>query len=160
MATAKKIFQAEQFTATKWNTAEDKAKFANQFVKFIQSDFELDKFPYWFYNKLSGMFGHIAHCNQQGFYSSFFENIYGKLHFIQMTLNYGCWGDAAWTYSDVELALKKWMKDSDLLERLTAIKDGEIYDKTKRDVIWGLEQLTADDIQEIIEQYTVKYFHC
>ena len=45
----KTAFSASQFVATKWDTAEDKARFANQFLNFVESGFAESKFPKWFY---------------------------------------------------------------------------------------------------------------
>ena len=38
---------------TKWNTAQDKATFAKQFVRFVQSDFAAKHFTEKFYRRLS-----------------------------------------------------------------------------------------------------------
>jgi hypothetical protein len=54
-------FQSESFTATKWSTAEQKAKFANQLMTFIAADFPENKFTKALYNRLSQCFGMIAH---------------------------------------------------------------------------------------------------
>jgi len=54
-------FQAESFTPTKWSTAEQKAKFANQLMAFIAADFPENKFTKALYNRLSQCFGMIAH---------------------------------------------------------------------------------------------------
>ncbi len=43
-----KDFTAEQFTPTKWEGADKKAKFAKQFIKFVQSDFAKSQFPHTF----------------------------------------------------------------------------------------------------------------
>lgn len=62
------MFTANQFTATKWESAEQKAKFANHFVRFVKSGFKPTLFYSWFYKRLSMTFGHIAHFNRQGFW--------------------------------------------------------------------------------------------
>ena len=82
------MFNASQFTATQHSTAEDKAKFANQFVKFVQSDFRSKEFPIWFYQRLSMTFGHIAHYDRGGFFHTFFDDQEGKLEFIDTTHNH------------------------------------------------------------------------
>ena len=83
-----KLFNPNQFTPTQWETAEQKAKFANQFVSFTESDFSITKFPNWFYQRLSNCFGNIARTNQIGFYSTYFESVTGKINFIQNCLSY------------------------------------------------------------------------
>ena len=110
-------FQAIQFTATKWETADDKAKFAQQFVRFIESDFDVKHFTDKFYRRLSNCFGHIAHYNRGGFWEEFFTTTADKLRFIEQTLQWPCYGDPAWTYSDVERALQEWLQESGVLDK-------------------------------------------
>lgn len=107
----KKIFSANQFVATKWEPAEAKAKFCNQFVKFVEGGFKWEHFPKWFYTRLSLTFGHIAHYNQLGFYETFFTNTNDQADFIQQTLNYPAYGDPTFTYSDAEKAIKQWLQN-------------------------------------------------
>lgn len=128
------VFSADQFTPTKWSTAADKAKFANHFVRFVQSDFQDTVFPKWFYSRLSQTFGHIAHYNKQGFYETFFQSTKDKLRFLAITAGHiglyaepaeqrggmGICGDPAWTYSDVERALRAWVNEKDLVRAYMA----------------------------------------
>ncbi len=111
-------FTADMFTSYKnGDTAEDKARFANHFVRFVKSDFKETLFPKWFYNRLSMTFGHIAHYNREGFYGEFSSNTSDKLRFLKMTVSpwHGFAGDPEYTYCDVEKALAKWVKESGLL---------------------------------------------
>lgn len=109
----KPIFKAEQFTPTQWDSAEQKARFANHFVRFLESGFNRNLFYKWFYNRLSMTFGHIAHYNQWAFYEYWFSNEEKCRRFVQHTLHPACGGCGypAYTYSDVEMALKKFLKD-------------------------------------------------
>jgi len=50
-------FEASQFVATQWNSAEDKAKFANALMKFIANEFPQQSFTKTFYNRLSNTYG-------------------------------------------------------------------------------------------------------
>lgn len=102
-------FSANQFTPTKWDTSEDKAKFANQFLSFVESGFAQSKFPKWFYKRLSMTFGHIAHYDQGGFFAEFFQTTGDKLRFLRQCSQHSCFGDPTYTYSDVERALRDWM---------------------------------------------------
>lgn len=113
-------FTADRFTPTKWDTADKKAIFGKQFIKFVQSDFARSKFPKTFYQRLSMTFGHIAHFNQGGFFETFFTTTEGKVRFLSMTLAHPCYGDPAWTYSDVERALQTWLREHDVLARYEA----------------------------------------
>ena len=110
-------FTADQFTPTKWETASDKAAFANRFVRFVQSDFAAKHFTDKFYRRLSNCFGNIAHYNRSGFWSEFFTTTADKVRFLEMTFKYPCFGDPAWTYSDVERALQEWLQASCLVDQ-------------------------------------------
>lgn len=118
------MFTADQFTPTKFDTAADKAWFANQFVTFVESGFEQRHFTDRFYRRLSSTFGHIAHFNRLGFWQTFFTTTADKVRFLEITLRHPCYGDAAWTYSDVERALQSWLAVNGTLtkwrERLAA----------------------------------------
>jgi hypothetical protein len=110
-------FTADKFTATKWDSTDKKATFAKLFIRFVQADFARSKFPKTFYQRLSMTFGHIAHFNQHGFYETFFTTAEGKVRFLRMTLAHPCYGDPAWTYSDVERALQTWLEENGVLSQ-------------------------------------------
>jgi hypothetical protein len=99
------------YTATKFDTVDDKIKFEAQFKKFVLGDFHFKHFPKWFYTRLSMTFGHIAHYDQHGFFNTFFVSQEGKQEFINSTINHHCLGDPEYTYSDVERELVLWTKD-------------------------------------------------
>lgn len=103
------LFHASQFTPTQWDTAEQKAKFANHLVRFIESGYKKSLFYDWFYKRLSTTFGHIAHYNRLTFYSRFFEGgVTERVEFGHSLLTGGGYGDPAWTYSDVERMMQVW----------------------------------------------------
>ena len=110
-------FQPSQFTPAKWETAQDKVRFAKQFVRFVQSDFAVAHFSDRFYRRLSMTFGNIAHYNRGGFWSEFFTTTADKVRFLEQTLQHPCYGDPAWTYSDVERALQAWLQSEGTLNR-------------------------------------------
>ena len=87
------VFTGVEFTATKWDSADEKADFANKLCKFICADFKDSLFTKVFYGRLNMTFGHIAHYNREGFYSHFFENLNGKIRFLEQTLQWPCFGD-------------------------------------------------------------------
>lgn len=103
-------FKVEQFTPTQWDTAEQKAKFANHFVRFVESGFKKSLFFDWFYKRLSMTFGFIAHYNREGFYDTWFLTFNSQLEFLKhiRNTNNGLYGDVAFTYSDVERAITEW----------------------------------------------------
>ena len=108
-------FTPDKFIPTQWDTAEKKAAFAKQFIRFVQSDFAESKFPKAFYVRLSMTFGHIAHYNQGGFFEEFFTLTADKVRFLRQTLAHPCYGDPSWTYSDVEKSLQSWLRQNDVL---------------------------------------------
>ena len=116
----------ENFIATKYDSIEQKQKFAKQFIKFVESDFNRNKFPKWFYDTLHNTFGHIAHYNKNGFYNHFFSNLQDKLHFIEYTLTRNIYGDPEYTYSDVEKYLQTWLTDNNVLEYYKMLRKKQI----------------------------------
>ena len=72
--TATKKYTAEDFIATKFTTAEDKAKFTNELIRFIDGGFK-GRFTKRLYEGLhcSGYFGFIAHYNIHGFHDEKFS---------------------------------------------------------------------------------------
>lgn len=105
------LFSDDMFTATKCEPASAKTRFANQFAAFVSSDFKRQKFPQWFYKRLSCTFGNIAHYNQDGFYQTWFTSRQKQVEFICNTLQYPCYGDTDCTYSDAEKAIQAWLKE-------------------------------------------------
>jgi hypothetical protein len=122
-------FNASQFIPTQFSTSEDKAKFANQFVDFVESDFKKTKFPKWFYQELSNCFGLIACHNQEGFYNTFFTSYNGILNFLELIHIYPCYGQPEYTFCDVEKAVQEWIFNNSILNKWTAIYSRDIQDK-------------------------------
>jgi hypothetical protein len=110
-------FDPSQFTPTQWSTAEEKASFAKQFVRFVESDFAAKHFTDRFYRRLSNTFGHIANYNRGGFWATFFTTTADKVQFLEQTLQHPCYGDPVWTFSDIERALQAWLRADGTLER-------------------------------------------
>jgi hypothetical protein len=109
-------FKADEFVPSKWDTAADKARFCNAFVRFVEGGFKLDQFPETFYRRLSSCFGHIAHFNRDGFYETFFTDERGKLRFLEMAAEHACYGQAEFSYSDAEMALRSWVRTTGQVE--------------------------------------------
>ncbi len=95
-------FTAEEFIATQWNTAENKAEFGNHLLRFIEAGFPQNLFTKTLYNRLSMCFQHIAHCDIHGFYAEWFTTPGDQARFLTRALRSPCYGDPAYTYSDVE----------------------------------------------------------
>jgi hypothetical protein len=121
-------FSATAFTVTKFSSAEDKAKFANQFVAFVSAGCPQSKFPKWFYQRLCQMFQHIAHYNAHGFYEEWFSSAEKRRQFLERALSSPTYGDPKWTWSDVERALQYWIQSSGIYERFERARPDETCD--------------------------------
>jgi hypothetical protein len=125
-ALVRPAFDAAVFTATKWNTADDKASFANTLCRFIAADFKTSLFTDKLYRRLSDTFGHIANFDKNGFIAVFFEDLRGKVDFLEQTISWRPCGDPAWTYSDVERAILRRLKACDILGAYRAMRAAEV----------------------------------
>ncbi len=103
------------FRPTKWSSAEDKAKFGNQLLRFIAKDMPKALFTDCLYQRLSNSFGHIAHNDKVGFYQNFFETTTDKVAFLRETLQHPCYGDPEYTFSDVERVVIARLKRTNLI---------------------------------------------
>jgi hypothetical protein len=110
-------FVAAQFVPTQWNTAEAKAKFGNTYLHFVDSEFQRSLFTKQFYNQLSNCFFHVAHYNLHGFYEVWFTGLANRLRFLEHTLEFPCYGDPAYTFSDVEREIQREVRRRNYVER-------------------------------------------
>jgi hypothetical protein len=110
-------FLPSEFVPTKFSTAADKADFGNAFLHFIESEWKETRFTKTFYNQLSNTFGHIAHYNRPTFYSTWFASDADRLRFLEQSLEWPCWGDAEFTFCDVERALQREIRQRNYLAR-------------------------------------------
>lgn len=114
-------FRPDQFTPTKFTPADQKAKFANHFVKFVSGGFAREQFPHWFYQELRDCFGHIAHYNQAGFYDEQFSTPARRLQCVRQWLAYPCSGQPTHTHCDVEAALIDWLRAANIEAQVAGI---------------------------------------
>jgi hypothetical protein len=110
-------FLPSEFVPTKFSTSADKAAFGNTFLHFIDSDWKETLFTKTFYNRLSNTFGHIAHYNGPTFYSTWFTSDADRLRFLEQALEWPCWGDAEFTFCDVERALQREIRNRNYVAR-------------------------------------------
>ena len=85
----KLIFPEEQFTATQWSTAKEKAEFATWLIRFIEKGAPQSLFHKTKYRRLSNCFGHIAHYNVYGFYDEWFQH--GTAEWIKYIITSDLW---------------------------------------------------------------------
>ena len=109
-------FAASDFTATQWDSAEDKAKFANALMKFIAREFPRQSFTKSLYRRLINTFRHMARHNLDGFYGAFFERDTDKVVFLEQTLSWPYFGDPTFTFSDVERAVKRRLRAARVID--------------------------------------------
>ncbi len=132
-------FVAADFVPTQWDTAEQKAKFANALLAFIAQDFPRSKFHESFYRRLSNTFGHIANYDSAGFYGRFFLTAADKLEFLEQCVTWPCHGDPTYTYSDVERAVAARLRKS----QIVAILSSQIAVERRRRELALLSELKA-----------------
>jgi len=134
-------FHAEDFTPTIWATAEEKAKFANKLTRFILEGFQQGSFTKRMYQRLSSMFGHIAHYDINGFYNTWFTDVKSCREWVGHVTS--SWlsgiGDPKFTWSDVEKALIQWIKDNQLAEQLDELHQMDI-ERNERTMLNALQQ--------------------
>ena len=106
---SKQLISADHFVATPHSTAEEKARFCNEFVRFVLGGLPRSKFRAAFYRRLSCIFGHIAHFNETGFWEVWFSTAVQQRTFIQHIHEYVALGDPHYCWSDVERELKSWV---------------------------------------------------
>lgn len=113
-------FTAKDFTATNFASAEDKAKWAHKFIKFILGGFQRNSFKKEIYQQLHNMFGHCAEYDINGFYHAWFEDTYKCLHWLETVTT--TWlagiGQPQFTWSDVEIKLVRWIRDNNIQDQV------------------------------------------
>jgi hypothetical protein len=82
------VFTADQFVAGQRHSAQEKADFANAFVRFVENGFQEAHFTEGFYLRLSNTFGHIAHFNQKTFYRTCFGKARDRALFLRKTVDH------------------------------------------------------------------------
>lgn len=107
----KKLFHARHFQPTPWDMAEEKAEFANRFVRFVESDFNRQFFTGKFYQRIVCMFGFHAFPDSQNFWKHYFDDEDGRRRFILTCIEHTQAGDAAATYADVHARLQGWLRE-------------------------------------------------
>lgn len=120
-------FTAKDFTATNFATAEDKAKWANKFTKFILGGFQRSSFKKEIYNHIQHTFGHCAEYDFNGFYTTWFDDTYKCLHWVETIAT--SWlvgiGQPQFTWSDVEIKLVQWIRDNNIHDQIAGYLQAE-----------------------------------
>lgn len=109
-------FEGGAFSATEWDGAEQKRRWAARFARWLLSGCPEEQFGGELYRKLSQMFGHIAHYNAGGFYGVWFAGHRRRWNWLAQALSCTPYGRPAYTWCDVEQALIDWLKESPLVD--------------------------------------------
>jgi hypothetical protein len=110
-------FLSSDFVPTKFSSADDKADFGNTLLNFLDAECPQQLFTKKLYHRLSMTFGHIAHYDRSGFYDTWFTRARHRAAFVEKTLRWPCHGDPEFTFSDVEYAIQRVMRERNYLAR-------------------------------------------
>ena len=126
-------FTAKDFCTTNFVTAEDKAKWANKFTRFILGGFQCSSFKKEIYKQLHHMFGHCAEYDINGFHGTWFEDTYKCLHWVETVTT--TWlagiGQPQFTWSDVEIKLIQWIRDNNIHDQIAGYLQAETEQKER-----------------------------
>lgn len=145
MANPKTLFSARDFVNLDCGNSEkvylsaaDKAKTCALFVRFVESGFS---FNIWkghraLYVSLNSMYGHIAHFNSDGFFSTWFVSARHQIAFLQRARDWRVfYGDPRHTRSDMERALTSWIcMHPEIISALVASVDSAIETSERADL--------------------------
>lgn len=134
----KKTFNAEQFTPTQYATAEEKARWANTMVSWIERGFPASGWTKTLYHRLSNMYMHIAHYNQSGFYSVWFIDDDAKARWLEYIQESRIYGETNYTWSDVEYALQAWIAERNLTS-IYIQRAAQVQEKVERALLARLQ---------------------
>lgn len=110
-------FSPSEFVPTEWSTTAEKAVFGNTVLEFLGAGCPRELFTKKFYTRLSMTFGNIAHYSLEGFYDTWFTRDRHRLGFVQKLLRWPCHGDPKFTFSDVEHAIQRIMRERNYVAR-------------------------------------------
>lgn len=128
----KPTFSPAQFTPTPWDSAKEKARFANGLARFIESGFEQGLFRPAIYSRLSLCFGHIAEYDRDGFYTTWFVNNERRLAWLGNAVGSAYRGrDLSRSFSDVEDRIADYIRASGLIERYEGMVAADIERKER-----------------------------
>lgn len=151
-------FLPSEFVPTQFSSAADKSNFGNTLLHFLDSDCARELFTKKFYDRLSMTFGHIAHCDIEGFYSTWFTRDRHRLGFVTKLLRWPCHGDPKFTFSDVEHAVQRVMLERNYLARFElraaeALRSAEIKDLERLEAKYRMPkkaECTAEESAEAL----------
>jgi hypothetical protein len=133
-----KLFSPEQFIPTKYDTAEEKAKWANAMSSWIQEGFPKSGWTSnLYYHLYQHMYNHIAHSNAHGFWCEWFSTLPQQVDWLDYARRGGASGirsgDPSASWCDVEEAFTTWLRTSGIVEqyRTTLAQAIEAYERAQ-----------------------------
>lgn len=149
-------FLPSEFVPTQFSSAADKSNFGNTLLHFLDSDCARELFTKKFYDRLSMTFGHIAHCDIEGFYSTWFTRDRHRLGFVTKLLRWPCHGDPRFTFSDVEHAVQRVMLERNYLARFElraaeALRSAEMKDLERLEAKYRMPKKAECAVEESAE---------
>ena len=87
---------------------------------------------------ISNTFGHIANHNIDGYYSIFFERDADKVVFLDQTLRWPCYGDPTYTFSDVERAVQRRLRATNVID-VFRMREADATHKRELDILARLQ---------------------
>ncbi|MBO1360274.1 hypothetical protein J2D73_10795 [Acetobacter sacchari] len=130
---------AAGLTATKWDSAEDKARMGDAILSFIARGMPESAFTEKLYSRLSNMFGNIAHCDKNGFWQVQLSTTARRVAFLEQIATAPCWGQPGHTWCDVEREIKARICEQKLIPAYRAAMRVE----SERDELAQLARLQA-----------------
>ncbi|MBB2157359.1 hypothetical protein HLH33_13730 [Gluconacetobacter diazotrophicus] len=106
---------AAGLTATKWAGVDDKARGGNALLGFIARGMPRSAFSKTLYRMVSNMFGFIACYDLHGFWDTHLATTSDRAAFLEQIEKYPCWGQPAFTWSDVERRIGGRIRDAGLV---------------------------------------------
>lgn len=116
----------ENMTSTQFHSATEKETTLERFKRFFIKGCPETMFTKTLYDYASNMYGHIAHYDRQGYYQTWFTNPKQISEWFKWALQHPCYGDPAFTRSDVEKSLKIWIAESSILNHYKQLADNAL----------------------------------
>ena len=98
----------------------ERQKFLAEFKEYAVAGFPWCGFRESLYQPLTNMFGHIAHYNNRGFWTTWFSTPGYQQQWLIRVQNWKVYGDPRYCWSDVETDLRDWVRDSGILDLVEA----------------------------------------
>ena len=122
-------------TSTKFYSAEEKEKVFKKFQVFFERGCPASGFTKLLYKYASNMYGHIAHYNLGGYYDTWFTSPAKIAEWLTLALRNPCYGDPAFTFSDVERELQVWIRESGMLSRYVKEANDKIEKEERAELV-------------------------